>query len=85
MVCISVCGSQYERSRVARKILAQLKEEKRIEEERLREEERRKEEERQRLVRFGVFGIQIKANGRCLWKNVLRLRSCSYCDTFKQY
>lgn len=40
---------QYERSRVARKLLAQLREERRLEEERRREEERRKEEERQRL------------------------------------
>ena len=39
-----------ERGRQARKLYAELLEQKRIEEERRREEERRKEEERQRFV-----------------------------------
>ena len=48
-----------ERGRQARKLYAQLLEEKRIEEERRREEERRKEEERRRYDYhfFSIFGI----------------------------
>ena len=45
---MSFFSFQVERGRQARKLYAQLLEEKRIEEERIREEERRKEEERQR-------------------------------------
>ena len=51
---MSFFSFQVERGRQARKLYAQLLEEKRIEEERIREEERRKEEERQRYSELCV-------------------------------
>ena len=45
---------KYERARVARKILRNLKEEKRKEEERLREEQRQREEQERRYLSTGI-------------------------------